>query len=343
MCRVANQQKNVCEAESVTECDGARVSARAFLFTYADAYFNSCARSCHSVLCVFITHSQAPHSTHFAHKHIHSAPAVRGTLSVFLPSPWGHKHTTPRVCHFTQPSHTEDSHSASFLLKNTPSVLQGAVGSHAVYWLTHKQFNAYVIATCESRDICCSNRFSFHLHCSVCHPSTLGVCMFVSVCSISTSTNFNKYRLWLRSLNTWQQCYSLQFRLLWTCYGYDIMAPVFPRAQLSAQLGLVHTCVGISLNKAFSIHPMFSSRCSQSWKSSVHMLRVFFSGFWHVGDVDFIATYWPGMSVSGFVIAFVVSYVRIFRKNDSCVDRIVFFQQRGVCTMSCTCILVSAC
>lgn len=56
---------------------------------------------------------------------------------------------------------------------------------------------------------------------------------------------------------------------------------------------------------------------------------MFFSGFWQIGDVDLIATYWPDMPVSTFVITFLSLVYRYLNKNKGCVDRIVFFNRGG--------------
>ena len=113
-------------------------------------------------LCFIITHSQAACSPHFPLTHswthpLHSTPAVKGTLSVFLPSPWGHIHT---MCHLTHSPYTKDQTSLSpfptlvHSLKNTLLNLPGNVGSHAAFW-SIQVAKCLCHLNCESGNICC--------------------------------------------------------------------------------------------------------------------------------------------------------------------------------------------
>lgn len=147
----------MCEVASVTRL---WVTARVFLCICTDDLIPVCILP-QCPPCVFITHSQAPCSTHLLLTHSRTHPLHSSSEGNFICiSNLTLRTQTQHMSPLSQiPPTQRVTLPLRFILLKTLLFLLGIIGSHAVYWLTHKQLNAYVIQTFESGNIFCSNKF----------------------------------------------------------------------------------------------------------------------------------------------------------------------------------------
>lgn len=109
MCRVANQQKNVCEIADVT----GRVWEWGLECLYTQMHFNSCLHVA-TVSSHYFLSDTGRHAAAHSRKHHIQSSSQRGTLSVFCPQP-----EDTRTLHdwrLTQTSYIELTRSLTFIL-----------------------------------------------------------------------------------------------------------------------------------------------------------------------------------------------------------------------------------